>query len=469
MEKSPIDIDFFVLDQIERPGKKQELKASEMIGNNIESTSDKIIRNNMLDEEDLLHLNRALLSLQSASSAITSCLDLEQVINTYTWEMANLVQAQRCSVFEWDAKSESLTTLGAYPSDVFLDDHSLNDQIQNRLSELTCYRILQRVIKERTAQRLNIDLIESDQQAGEILQALDAQQLLVLPMVFQDRVVGLVTIIDRQNTGDFSDHEISIAQLLTDQAVGSIVNAQLYRKLSDANQRLAKANDDLDAYSHTVAHNLKDPLSNLLGFAHFMHDEYEEISQQDVIKFLNFIIESGMKIKDIIDGLLLLANIRKEDMHLEPIDMAKIISGVRRSLASSIEESQPEITVPSTWPQAWGYSNWIEQIWLNYISNALKYGGLPPRIELGADVQPRGLVRFWVKDNGKGLSVEEQKRLFKPFAKLSPSSIEGHGLGLSIVERMTCKMGGYVGVESTIGRGSLFYFTLPAGNPDEDE
>ena len=112
----------------------------------------------------------------------------------------------------------------------------------------------------------------------------------------------------------------------------------------------------------------------------------------------------------------------------------------------------------------------MEEIWANYISNALKYGGKPPRIELGANLLPPSpaspsaeMVRFWVRDNGPGLSKEAQAQLFTPFTRLHKDRAEGHGLGLSIVQQVVERLGGQVGVDSQEGRGSQFYFTLPVG------
>ncbi|MEA3341114.1 MAG: ATP-binding protein [Chloroflexota bacterium] len=101
----------------------------------------------------------------------------------------------------------------------------------------------------------------------------------------------------------------------------------------------------------------------------------------------------------------------------------------------------------------------------NYISNAIKYGGRPgervlPRIELGFDELTKK-VRFWVRDNGPGLTPEEQSRLFTPFTRLDQARAKGHGLGLSIVQRIVEKMDGQTGVESAPGQGSVFFFTLP--------
>jgi len=80
-----------------------------------------------------------------------------------------------------------------------------------------------------------------------------------------------------------------------------------------------------------------------------------------------------------------------------------------------LEEYQGEVIWPDTWPVALGYGPWVEEVWVNYLSNAIKYGGQPPRVELGATVQVDGMVCFWVRDNGRGLTPEEQARLFTPF------------------------------------------------------
>jgi signal transduction histidine kinase len=119
--------------------------------------------------------------------------------------------------------------------------------------------------------------------------------------------------------------------------------------------------------------------------------------------------------------------------------------------------------LPQKWPTAVGYSPWIEEVWVKNISNGLKYGGQPPQMELGADMGPEGVARFWVRDNGPGLSAEKQAVLFTEFVRLNEVRVEGFGLGLSIVRRIMDKLGGRVGVNSMEGAGSEFYFELPAG------
>lgn len=127
-----------------------------------------------------------------------------------------------------------------------------------------------------------------------------------------------------------------------------------------------------------------------------------------------------------------------------------------------ITDTQAEIKVPATWPIVLGHAPWIEEVWVNYLSNAIKYGGAPPYVEVGADMQADGTVRLWVRDNGDGIAPDVQARLFTPFTRLDQARARGYGLGLSIVRRIVEKMGGQVGMTSLgqPGQGSLFYFTL---------
>jgi signal transduction histidine kinase len=223
--------------------------------------------------------------------------------------------------------------------------------------------------------------------------------------------------------------------------------------------------EELDAFAHTVAHDLKNPLGVTISYAAFLQKYHANLKAEDLQQRLDTIVRNGQKMNNIVKELLLLASVRSEEVDLESLEMAGIVAEVQSQLAFMIEEYQAEVIAPEAeaWPKALGYGPWVEEVWTNYMSNAIKYGGQPPRVELGADVASDGMIRFWVRDNGDGLTKAEQSRLFVPFTRLSQASVEGHGLGLSIVQRIVEKLGGAVGVESegAPGRGSVFYFTLP--------
>lgn len=222
---------------------------------------------------------------------------------------------------------------------------------------------------------------------------------------------------------------------------------------------------ELDAYAHTVAHDLKNPLGTLIGFSNMLETSYTELSDEQMRLCVSTMAKSGRKMTNIIEELLLLASVRKmDDVKIEPLDMAAVVAEALDRLAYMVAEYQAEIVTPEVWPTALGYGPWVEEIWVNYVSNALKYGGQQPQVEMGATLlnEPDSQAQFWVRDSGAGLSPEDQACLFTPFTQIHQARAEGHGLGLSIVQRIAEKLGGNVGVESEVGHGSVFFFTLPS-------
>jgi PAS domain S-box-containing protein len=222
--------------------------------------------------------------------------------------------------------------------------------------------------------------------------------------------------------------------------------------------------EELNAFAHTVAHDLQGILARMIGYADLLAMEHRTMPPEQVEESLQLIIRNGRKMSNIIDELMLLSGVRQREVTAAPLEMAKLVAEAQQRLAELIEQSKAEIVVPEGWIEAVGYGPWIEEVWVNYLSNGIKYGGSPPRLELGSTLLSTSQVRFWVRDNGLGLSPEEQARLFQPFIQLDPAKTEGHGLGLSIVKRIIEKLGGEVGVESEgiAGQGSTFSFTLPA-------
>jgi PAS domain S-box-containing protein len=237
----------------------------------------------------------------------------------------------------------------------------------------------------------------------------------------------------------------------------------LEERVKQRTAELEARNQELDAFAHTVAHDLKGPLTRLIGASSLLRTA-QTLPQEDRDYYLASLEREGYKMSDIIDELLLLASVRKmTSLNIARLDMESIITDVQERLAPMITEYDTTLHLPQDWLPARGYRPWIEQVWVNYLSNAIKYGGRPPVIKLGCELPTpeASHVRFWVQDNGKGLTEEEQAQLFTPFTRITDVSIEGYGLGLSIVQRIVTKLNGEVGVESTLGKGSRFTFTLP--------
>ena len=219
---------------------------------------------------------------------------------------------------------------------------------------------------------------------------------------------------------------------------------------------------DLEAFAHTVAHDLKGPLTPLILAGDILQVQAHQLPQEKIEACGKLIVRNAKIMSSIIDELLLLASVRRQEIKAETVDMAMVFENALRRLDYLIEMHQAQITAPSAWPDALGYGPWLVEVWTNYLSNAITYGGQPALIEVGATERQNGTVCFWVRDYGPGIPTASQERLFTPFTRLSQAQATGHGLGLSIVQRIVDKLGGRVGVESEPDQGSTFTFTLPA-------
>jgi two-component system, sensor histidine kinase and response regulator len=224
---------------------------------------------------------------------------------------------------------------------------------------------------------------------------------------------------------------------------------------------LQRRNRELSAYAHTVAHNLKGPLTVILAISDAIF-RITDLTPEELQVYLQEVRSTAQSMDDMIDNMLLLGELNETDVPAAPLEMDGIVTRVRTRLSYLIGEFDARLKYPAEWPTAIGYVPWIEEVWSNLISNAVKYGGRPPCVELGAAVRPDGMVQFWVQDDGQGIAPESRSALFRPFTQLGPVRTPGHGLGLSIVRGIVEKLGGQVGVESEVGRGSRFFFALPA-------
>ena len=224
--------------------------------------------------------------------------------------------------------------------------------------------------------------------------------------------------------------------------------------------------EELDAFAHTVAHDLKNPLCTLNGrleLATMMLGKTEEATMRH---HLSEAAASARRLDSIIEALLVLAGVRRHTVAAQPLDMAALTTEAIDRLETLLKSHSATVHRPAAWPTAFGHPPWIIEVWVNFISNAAKYGGDAPDITLGAGTAPDGRsARFWVQDRGPGLAAEDRDKMFVPFTRLATARTGGHGLGLSIVRRIVEKLGGTVGVESEPGHGARFWFELPTTAP----
>ncbi len=294
---------------------------------------------------------------------------------------------------------------------------------------------------------------------AETLPDRDVTSVLAVPLRVRDSVIGVLELANKAS-GPFTANDQILVETMTSSGAIAIENARLVETLRQQTVDLQMQNEDLNAFSYSVAHDLKNPLFSVIGSSSLLRSD--DLSPEQQAQLLEGIEYGARKMSNIVDELLLLGQVRgMQDIELCPLNMEAILGEVQHRLAFMIQKYSPEISMPEHWPSVLGHPPWVEEVWVNYLSNAMKYGGQPARIELGATPLPDGMVRFWIRDNGPGIPREKQAQLFMPFTRLNQVAVEGHGLGLSIVHRIVKKLGGNIGLESEVGQGSIFSFTLP--------
>lgn len=398
--------------------------------------------------------NVKLALLNEAGQALTSVLDLEEILERLLRALIDLTDASGSSVWLWGGPDQVL---------------------------LECRAVFH---KEAIPPLLGMRLKPGEGIAGWVAECKEAaivpnaaadprfahhvdhhigfqtHSLMAVPLRLGEGLIGVIEVVNKQE-GEFDADDLAFTQTLAASAAIAIHNATLVEALKHRTADLEARKNELDAFAHTVAHDLQNPLSLITGYAEVLCASEFDLSEVEKESSLRLILENTHKMSNIIEELLLLATVRREDVPIVPVDMARTVKEARRRLLHMIEKSGAAVSVVSAWPLALGYAPWVEAAWVNYLSNALRYGGDPPRIKLGFTPQSDGMIRFWVSDDGPGIPHEQQKRLFQPFEQVNKIRAKGHGLGLSIVRRIIEKLGGKVGVESVIGQGSTFWFTLP--------
>jgi PAS domain S-box-containing protein len=210
----------------------------------------------------------------------------------------------------------------------------------------------------------------------------------------------------------------------------------------DAGEGHGEETEDTDSFTFGVAHDLKNPLSLILGYADLVQSDAEHMTGDELRKCMNSILFNGRKMISIINSLLLLASVRREPVHFEALNMQSIVTDALRRLRKSIEQAGITVKLPDRWYQASGHAPWIEEVWVNYIGNAVKYAGKGCHIGIEAVCLDDGRLRYSVTDDGPGIPADRLDELFVPFSRLSRVNTEGHGLGLSIVKLIIEKSGG---------------------------
>lgn len=411
--------------------------------------------------EELRETNRKLLLLNKVAQLLSSTLNFREVIDQLVRTISELVNTEGSSVWLWDDPShEWLVCVGI---------HSHGQNITpGTIMRLKAGKGIAGWVAQhgKSVQAGNVKTDERFTTEVDDSTGYDTQSLLAVPLQARNQVIGVLELVNKRNSS-FSESDTVLAETLAASAAIAIENARLLEALQQKRDELQARNEELDAYAHTVAHDLKNPLTLVVGFADMLRDTYQSLPPEEVQQYLSIIIEHGKKMGSIIEALLLLAVVRgTKEIEVDEVDMGFIVGENLKRIEYMLKEYEGDLRLPESWPTAYGYGPWLEEVWYNYLTNGLKYGGRPPVLELGYDLLENNMARFWVKDNGAGFSTDKPEKLFAPLSRLTAGDYQsGHGLGLSIVRRIVERLGGKVGVESKLGSGSCFYFTLPLAAP----
>lgn len=228
----------------------------------------------------------------------------------------------------------------------------------------------------------------------------------------------------------------------------------------DLKQRLEEL-ESLDAFAYSVSHDLMSPVNNINGLTSLLIKRYSQNLNGNGQKLLNLIMDSTQRMSELIRSLLLFSREANADLNKTTLEMNDIVRGVLNEVAAYKPIEHFDIQVADL-PRVEGDGNMIKQVWVNFISNAIKYSqkSEKPSIEIGAK-QEKGSVTFYVKDNGAGFDMKNYDKLFGVFQRLhSAKDFEGTGVGLAIVKRIVERHGGKVWAESNPMDGATFYFSI---------
>jgi PAS domain S-box-containing protein len=268
------------------------------------------------------------------------------------------------------------------------------------------------------------------------------------------------TLSGKKKNGAILPLEISLSFINVDNDQIGIAFITDISTRTKAENELKSRNIELDSFAHTVAHELHSQLNSIIGFSQLLLNKHD-LSQEKKDSFLEMIVSSAFKMDSIIREILLFSCLKKNEVSRSKLSMKEIIEESLTRIPTT-EKEQANISVASTFETAVGYAPWIEEIWFNYIQNAIKYSDSPAKIEIGSSKAENGFNKFWVKDKGIGLNEKQCELVFTDPQKLNKTRIQGHGIGLSIVQRIIQKQDGWVQVESSPNKGSTFSFYLPS-------
>ena len=244
------------------------------------------------------------------------------------------------------------------------------------------------------------------------------------------------------------------------------LNTTLEERVAERTAALEQANEELEAFTYSVSHDLRAPLRAVNGFADILLQDHEHELSPEARRLATTIRASGERMASLITDLLALSRFGRMALRRRPLDMEALVREALADIGAQEDLARYQISIAPL-PVAEGDASLIKQVWINLLSNAIKYSRLraTPVIEVSVEDAPGGPI-YVVRDNGTGFSMTDAHRLFGLFQRLhSAEQYEGTGVGLALVQRLVHRHGGQVWAESELDHGATFRFTLPRRTP----
>ena len=234
------------------------------------------------------------------------------------------------------------------------------------------------------------------------------------------------------------------------------------KELIDRTAQLVSVNNDLESFSYSVSHDLRAPIRAISGYSKILEEDYIADLDVEGVKVLHSIMSNSKKMGQLIDDLLAFSRLGRKQVVFSEINMSALVKTVIEEVTSLEGQNIPEFYVDDL-PNASGDQSLIKQVWINLISNAVKYSQYKAktRVEIRTYTKD-GLVFYTIKDEGAGFDMAYYDKIFGVFERLhSQEEFDGTGIGLAIVQKIVQKHRGTVWAESKIDEGACFYFSLP--------
>ena len=281
-----------------------------------------------------------------------------------------------------------------------------------------------------------------------------------VPLIVDDEVFGVINV-ESDKLNAFDENDKKLLETLAKHVASRITVIQEKEKLRKSLEDLGNLNRELDEYTHIVSHDLKAPLRNIQAFSEFLSKDASSKLNEKEKDYLYRIIGSSKRMEELINDLLMLSRVNRKFLEIELIDLNEMMKGIETDLEALIAEKEGKVLYDDL-PNIEGHRVWLQQLFTNLISNGLKFNeSSTPEIRIGSE-EHYNYYLFNVKDNGIGIEEKDYEKVFKLFRRLhTTEEYPGTGAGLTICKKIVESYGGKIWLESRLGVGTTFYFTIP--------